>query len=435
MRRRVVVTGMGCVSPVGQSPAEAWKQAREGCSGVGPITRFETAGLPTRIAAEVAGFDLGDWIDPRLLPSFAKCGPNIQYGVAAAVQAVRDAGLEVEKQVDPTRFGVYLGSGEGAQDFHLMMTVITESMDANDVCDLRRFIELGLQRLDPEIELHQEPNMLAARLAGLFHARGPNVNSLTACAASTQAIGEATELIRDGSADMMLAGGSHSMIHPFGVTGFCLLTALSKRNDDPTQASRPFDRDRDGFVLGEGAAMLVLEEFEAARKRGAKIYGEVRGYGATSDAYRITDIPPDGNGMARAMQLSLQDARLNPGDLDYINAHGTSTKTNDKVETVALKTALGEAVRAIPVSSTKGSTGHLVAACGALEAMFCLKAISDGLVPPTANYESPDPDCDLDYVPREPRERKLRTVMTNNSGFGGQNASLIFSALGDSAGR
>jgi 3-oxoacyl-[acyl-carrier-protein] synthase II len=420
---------MGCISPVGQSPGEAWKAIQEGQSGVAAISRFDASGFPTRIAAQVPHFELGKWVDANLLPSFSKAGLNIQFGVAAAAQAVRDSGLDTEALLDPSRFGVYLGAGEGAQDFPLFMQLIAESIDETGNCDLSRFTELGLQRLDPEFEQNQEPNVLSGRLAGLFNAAGPNLNSLTACAASTQAIGEATELIRCGATDIMLAGGAHSMIHPFGITGFCLLTTLSTRNESPETASRPFDRERDGFILGEGAAMLILEEFEHASRRGARIYGEVLGYGVTSDAYRITDIPPDGNGMARAIELSLRDARLNPDDIDYINAHGTSTKANDKIETVALKTALGAYAQRVPISSTKGATGHLVAACGALEAMFSLLALSDELVPPTANYEFADPDCDLDYVPRQPRERRLKKVMSNNSGFGGQNASLVFSIM------
>jgi 3-oxoacyl-[acyl-carrier-protein] synthase II len=429
MRRRVVVTGIGCISPVGPSPGEAWKAIQEGQSGVAAITRFDASGFPTRIAAQVPHFELGNWVDADLLPSFSKSGLNIQFGVAAAAQAVRDCGLDTRELLDPSRFGVYLGAGEGAQDFPLFMQLIADSIDDTGSCNLSRFTELGLQRLDPEFEQNQEPNVLAARLAGLFNATGPNLNSLTACAASTQAIGEATELIRCGVTDVMLAGGAHSMIHPFGITGFCLLTTLSTRNESPETASRPFDRERDGFILGEGAAMLILEEFEHASRRGAQIYGEVLGYGATSDAYRITDIPPDGNGMARAMQLSLRDANLNPDDIDYVNAHGTSTKANDKIETLALKTALGAYAQRVPISSTKGATGHLVAACGALEAMFSLLALSDELIPPTANYEFADPDCDLDYVPRQPRERRLTKVMSNNSGFGGQNASLVFSIV------
>jgi 3-oxoacyl-[acyl-carrier-protein] synthase II len=420
---------MGCISPVGQSPGEAWKAIQEGQSGVAAISRFDASGFPTRIAAQVPNFALGKWVDADLLPSFSKSGLNIQFGVAAAAQAVRDSGLDTEALLDPSRFGVYLGAGEGAQDFGLFMQLIADSIDETGNCNLSRFTELGLQRLDPEFEQNQEPNVLAGRLAGLFNAAGPNLNSLTACAASTQAIGEATELIRCGVTDIMLAGGAHSMIHPFGITGFCLLTTLSTRNESPETASRPFDRERDGFILGEGAAMLILEEFEHASRRGARIYGEVLGYGVTSDAYRITDIPPDGNGMARAIELSLRDARLNPDDIDYINAHGTSTKANDKIETVALKTALGAYAQRVPISSTKGATGHLVAACGALEAMFSLLALCDELVPPTANYEFADPDCDLDYVPRQPRERRLKRVMSNNSGFGGQNASLVFSIM------
>jgi 3-oxoacyl-[acyl-carrier-protein] synthase II len=270
--------------------------------------------------------------------------------------------------------------------------------------------------------------MPAGHLASLFNAQGPNLNCLTACAASSQAIGEAAEIIRRGDADAMLSGGAHSMIHPFGVTGFNLLTALSTRNDDPARASRPFDRDRDGFVLGEGAGMVVLEDLEHARARGAQIYGEILGYGSSADAYRITDIHPEGRGAVTCIKMALRDARLNPEDLGYINAHGTSTSVNDKVETMAIKGALGQAAYKVPVSSIKSMMGHLIAAAGSVEAIACLLAIDRGVLPPTINYETPDPDCDLDYVPNAAREANVRYALSNSFGFGGQNISLIFGA-------
>ena len=271
--------------------------------------------------------------------------------------------------------------------------------------------------------------MPAGHLASLFNAQGPNLNCLTACAASSQAVGEATEIIRQGDADIMLSGGSHSMIHPFGVTGFNLLTALSTRNESPQTASRPFDKDRDGFVLGEGAGMLILEEYEHARKRGAHIYGEIAGYGSTADAYRITDIHPEGRGAVRCIQRALSDASLNTDQIDYINAHGTSTLVNDKVETMAIKQALGENSKSTPVSSTKSMMGHLIAAAGSVEAIICLLSMRDNLLPCTMNYETPDPDCDLDYVPNAARDAEVNRTLSNSFGFGGQNVTLVFSSL------
>lgn len=427
MRRRVVVTGVGCVCPVGNDVDSTWKAVREGISGIGTISRFDATGFPTRIAGEVKNFDLTNWFSADVVQSLEKAGPNIHFGVAAAMQAMADSGLDVKSLADPSRLGVYMGAGEGSQDFDIFMNMISEATLPGREFDMDLFTQLALQRLDAERERQQEPNMLAARIAGLFNAAGPNANCLTACAASAQAIGEGTDFIRNDSADIMIVGGAHSMIHQYGVTGFSLLTALSTRNDNPQAASRPFDKERDGFVMGEGAAMMILEEYEHARRRGARIYGEIRGYGVACDAYRITDIPPDGNGTTRAMGMALRDAGLNVDDIDYINAHGTSTGANDRTETQAVKTALGEHARKIPMSSTKSMTGHLVAACGALEAIFSLRALADGIVPPTINYEYPDPECDLDYVPNAARDLPVQTVMSNNAGFGGQNVSLILS--------
>jgi 3-oxoacyl-[acyl-carrier-protein] synthase II len=267
--------------------------------------------------------------------------------------------------------------------------------------------------------------MPAGHLASLFNAQGPNVNCLTACAASSQAVGEATEIIRRGEADLMLAGGTHTMIHPFGVTGFNLLTALSTRNDEPTRASRPFDRGRDGFVLGEGAGMVVLEELERAKARGAKIYGELAGFGSTADAFRITDTHPEGRGAISCMQMALRDAGVNPEDVHYINAHGTSTTVNDRVESLAIRQTFGAVADRVPVSSTKSMMGHLIAAAGASELIICLMAIRDHVLPPTINYEEPDPECDLDYIPNVARQARCDTILTNSFGFGGQNISLV----------
>ncbi len=423
MRRRVVVTGIGCVTPVGNSVDEMWTALREMRSGIDYITHFDASNFPTKFAGEVKNFDLSRYVDDP--GRYDCCARHVRYAIAAAAQAVQDSGIQ-DASVDPTRIGVYLGAGEGQQDFLLFMNIMAECMGEDGV-DMARFAELSVERMSGPRELEQEPNAAAAHLAGLFNAQGPNVNILTACAASAQALGEATELIRRGDADVMISGGAHSMIHPFGVTGFNLLTALSTRNDDPQRASRPFDRDRDGFVLSEGAAVLILEELEHAKARGAHIYGEITGYGSTSDAYRITDIHPEGRGAAACMRRALQDAGLNTDQIDYINAHGTSTAVNDKVETMAIKQALGADAYKTPVSSTKSMMGHLIAAAGATEAIVCLLAIRDGLLPPTTNYETPDPDCDLDYVPNQPREARVRNALSNSLGFGGQNVSLVLS--------
>lgn len=424
MRRRVVVTGIGAITPVGNSAEEMWKALQEGKSGIGPITHFDASGFPTRFAAEVKKFNLDDYVDDA--KRFAYAGRNIRFAVGAATQAVKDSGL-FDSAIDPSRFGVYLGAGEGQQDFMLVMSMIAESQRNGEV-DLAEFTRRGLERLHAQTELEQEPNMPAGHLAGLFDAQGPNLNCLTACAASSQAIGEATEIIRRGDADLMLSGGSHSMIHPFGVTGFNLLTALSTFNEDPQRASRPFDRDRDGFVLGEGAGMLVLEELEHALQRNAKIYGEIVGYGSTADAYRITDVHPEGRGAVACINMALKDARLNPADVHYINAHGTSTEVNDRVETLAIKQSFGEQAYRTPVSSVKSMMGHLIAAAGSVEAITCLLSIRDGVIPPTINYRTPDPNCDLDYVPNAAREARVRRALSNSFGFGGQNVSLIFAA-------
>jgi 3-oxoacyl-[acyl-carrier-protein] synthase II len=291
--------------------------------------------------------------------------------------------------------------------------------------DTAAFTKLGLRSLHPIKEAEQEPGTPAGHLASLFGARGPNANCLTACAASSQAIGEAVEILRRGDADVMLSGGTHSMIHPFGVTGFNLLTALSTRNDEPERASRPFDRDRDGFILGEGAGMLVLEELEHARARRAAIYGEVVGYGSTADAFRITDSHDEGRGAIACMREALADARIDPEDVDYINAHGTSTAVNDSVETLAIKRAFGETAYRVPISSTKSMMGHLIAAAGSVEAIICLLTIRDGVLPPTINLDHPDPDCDLDYIPNTARRKAVEIALSNSFGFGGQNITLI----------
>ncbi|MFN5755499.1 MAG: beta-ketoacyl-ACP synthase II [Planctomycetia bacterium] len=421
-RRRVVITGMGLVTPLGVRVEELWKNLMAGASGVGLTTVFDASKFPTKISAEVRNWDISDEGQDAKLWHF--CGRHTKFAAGAALQAMRDAGLEKGLPADPTRLGVYLGSGEGQQDFDSFTSMMMAAI-SGDTLDVAKFTKLGLETLHPLSEVEQEPNMPAGHLAGMFDAQGPNLNCLTACAASSQAIGEAVEIVRRGDADVMLSGGTHSMIHPFGVTGFNLLTALSTRNDEPTRASRPFDNDRDGFVLGEGAAMVVLEELEHAKKRGAKIHGEILGYGSTADAYRITDTHPEGRGASSCIKLALQDAGLGLNDIHYINAHGTSTDVNDKVETLAIKNVFGEQAYKIPVSSTKSMMGHLIAAAGATELIVCLLAIRDGVLPPTINYETPDPNCDLDYVPNKAREARCDRALSNSFGFGGQNISLI----------
>ncbi len=427
MRRRVVVTGVGCVTPLGTEVEEVWKRLLNSESGIGLITRFDASSFPTKISAEVRDWDVSDvGEDPR---RWKHHGRHTLFAIGAGKKAITDSGL-FDTAIDPTRFGVYLGSGEGEQDFNRFANMMVSALEGEHL-DIAKFTKTGLETLNPISELEQEPSMPAAHLASLFNAQGPNANCLTACAASSQAIGEAVEMIRRDDTDVMLSGGTHSMIHPFGVTGFNLLTALSTRNDEPTRASRPFDRDRDGFVLGEGAGMVVLEELERAKARGAKIYGEIVGYGSTADAFRITDTHPEGRGAITCMNMALTDAGLDHDKIDYINAHGTSTSVNDKVESLAIRKTFGDRAYKIPVSSTKSMTGHLIAAAGATELIWCLMAIRDNVVPPTTNYETPDPDCDLDYVPNVARATPCRYTLSNSFGFGGQNIALIASQFDD----
>lgn len=423
MRRRVVITGMGLINPLGSDVPTVWNALLQGKSGVGYTTLFDASRYPTKISAEVRNWDFAG--DAESTRRWKYRGRHSRFAAGAGKQAMEQSGISADK-IDPTRFGVYLGAGEGNQEVGIFLAVIDRSIGPDRQMSEVDFTRECLDCLNPATELEQEPNMPAAHLAGLFGAQGPNMNCLTACAASSQAIGEATEIIRRGDADVMLAGGAHSMIHPFGVTGFNLLTALSTNNENPTKASRPFDKMRDGFVLGEGGGMVVLEELEQAKKRGANILGELLGYGTTSDAFRITDIHPEGRGAIGCISMALQDAKVNSTDIDYINAHGTSTAINDRVESLACKEVFGaNGHRVPPISSTKSMMGHLIAAAGVTEMIVCLKAIHDGVLPPTINYEYPDPDCPLDYIPNVAREAKCDIALNNSFGFGGQNISLV----------
>ena len=428
IRRRVVVTGVGVINPLGNDIETVWSAIKEGKSGVDYTTIFDASNFPTRISAEIKDWDIASVVDdPKL---WELRGRHTKFAVGAAIQAYQASGVG-DSITDPRRFGVYMGSGEGNQDFLSFASMMASSINADGSLDLAEFTRVGLDRLNPVVEMEQEPNMPVGHIASLFNAQGPNANCLTACAASNQAVGEATEIIRRGEADVMMSGGTHSMIHPFGVTGFNLLTALSTNNDNPQGASRPFDRLRDGFVLGEGSAMVVLEEYERAKARGAHIWGEIVGYGSTADAFRVTDIHPDGRGAIGCMRMALEDAGIAPEQIDYVNAHGTSTTVNDKVETKACREVFGENAMNTPISSTKSMMGHLIAAAGATELIVCLMAMRDNVLPPTINYENPDPLCDLDYIPNQAREAECNMALTNSFGFGGQNISVAVSQLRD----
>ncbi len=420
MRRRVVITGVGVINPMGHDVETMWNGLKEGRSGVGPTTIFDASSFPTKISAEIKDWDFSQVVDDP--ECWTDRGRHTKFAIGAAKQAVGGSGI-LDSKLDPLRLGVYLGAGEGNQDFISFSRMMTAALEP-DGLNLTRFIRTGLDTLQPMAELEQEPSVPVGHVAAMFNAQGPNVNCLTACAASSQAIGEATEIIRRGDADAMISGGTHSMIHPFGVTGFNLLTALSTRNNEPQRASRPFDRLRDGFVLGEGGAMIVLEELEHAKRRGAHIHGEILGYGSTADAYRITDIHPEGRGAIGCMSMAIEDAGLTPESIDYVNAHGTSTAVNDRVESVACKVLFGSRAMQVPVSSTKSMMGHLIAAAGVTELIVCLLAIRDQVLPPTINYENPDPYCDLDYVPNEARSARCEVALNNSFGFGGQNVTI-----------
>jgi 3-oxoacyl-[acyl-carrier-protein] synthase II len=428
---RVVITGMGWITPMGHSIEAVWRRLLAGESGIARTALFDASTFPTSISAEVKDFRLADHVSD--ISQHERAGRNTQFALAACAQAWNAAGLpplspqsSALSPLDRDRVGIYLGSGEGSLDFDAFTTTCLSAWNAqSNSMDMVKWAQLATERMNATRELEQEPNMPLSHLALLTGARGPAMNCLTACAASTQAIGEATQILRRGDADVMIGGGAHSMIHPFGVTGFNRLTALSTANEDPPRASRPFDAQRGGFVLGEGAGMVILETLEHAQKRGAKILAEVVGYGSTADAFRITDQDPQGLGAVVAMQEALRDSDLEPTDIDYINAHGTGTRENDGNETGAIKTVFGEYAAKVPVSSIKSMMGHLIAAAGAVELITCLLAMRDNVLPPTMNLEHADPECDLDYVPNEARPAQVDVAMSNSFGFGGQNATII----------
>jgi 3-oxoacyl-[acyl-carrier-protein] synthase II len=407
-KRRVVVTGVGLVTPLGIGVEKSWRGLIEGRSGIGKITRFDSSAFPTQIAGEVEGFNPEDYIEPK---EIKKMDRFIHFAIAVSDMAVKDSGLIVtEKNAD--RVGVVIGSGIGGlpaiEHYHKI------------------FLEKGPRRISPFFIPMLIINLASGQVSMKYGAKGPNTALATACASGSHSIGDSFKLIQWGDADVMIAGGSESVITPLGVGGFNAMKALSTRNDAPEKASRPFDRDRDGFVMGEGAGVMILESLDHAKSRGAKIYAEIVGYGRTSDAYHMTAPAPEGEGAARCMDLSLRDGNINPSEVDYINAHGTSTKYGDELESIAIKTVFKEHAHKVAISSTKSMTGHLLGAAGGVEAVICSLAIRDNIIPPTINLENPDPDCDLDYVPNKARKMNVNCAMSNSFGFGGTNACLVF---------
>lgn len=407
-KRRVVVTGLGIVSPLGNDLASSWDGIVNGRSGIGPITHFDTAGFATTIGGMVRDFDPLQWMPPK---DAKKMDPFIHYGVAATLMAMRDAGLEVT-EANAERIGTIIGSGIGGLHGIEEQTI--------------RFHEGGPRRISPFYVPSTIINMLPGQITLMTGIKGPNFSAVSACASSNHSIGTAMRMIQYGDADVMIAGGAERGSTPTAVGGFCIMKAMSTRNDDPARASRPWDKDRDGFVLGDGAGIVVLEEYEYAKARGARIYAELVGYGASSDAFHMTAPSENGDGPARCMISTLKDAGLNPEQVGYLNAHGTSTPLGDLAETLAIKRAFGDAASGLMVSSTKSMTGHLLGAAGGIEAVFSVMALHTGIVPPTINLDAPGEGCDLDYVPNVARERRIDYAMSNGFGFGGTNATLIF---------
>jgi 3-oxoacyl-[acyl-carrier-protein] synthase II len=407
--RRVVITGVGAVSPLGTGNAANWDALVKGQSGIGLITRFDASDLPVKVAGEVKGFNAEDFIEKK---EVKKMDLFIQYAMGAAHFAMEDSGFVINEE-NAERVGVLVGSGLGG------LPTIEKYHDA--------LKEGGYRKISPFFIPMLIINLAPGHISIRYGAKGPNISSVSACATGTHSIGDAYHIIARGDADAMIAGGTESTVTPLGIGGFSVMKALTdSRNDDPARASRPFDRTRDGFVLAEGAGIVIMEEYEAAKKRGAKIYAEVVGYGLTADAYHMTAPSPGGEGAARCMKMALNNAGVNPEQVNYINAHGTSTPFNDLNESLAIKSVFGDHTKKLMVSSTKSMTGHLLGAAGGLEAVFCCLAMEKGVVPPTINYEEPDPECDLDYVPNIARDAAIEYSMSNSLGFGGTNATLLF---------
>ncbi|MBN1223049.1 MAG: beta-ketoacyl-ACP synthase II [Candidatus Aminicenantes bacterium] len=407
-RRRVVITGIGLVSPVGIGVGENWANILAGKNGVGPVTKFDASNHSSRIAAELKNFDPLSYIDKK---EIRKMDPFIQYAVAAASLAIEDAAID-PAALEGERTGVYVGSGIGGIG-GIEETVV-------------HMHEKGPGRVSPYFLISTIINEASGQISIRYKSRGPNLANATACASSAHSIGDSSRLIARGDVDMMIAGGSEAPITPLGMAGFCAMRALSQRNDEPEKASRPFDAERDGFIVGEGAAILLLEELEHALKRGAKIYAEIVGYGMSGDAYHASAPCMDGTGAYLCMKAAVKDARINPEDVDYVNAHGTSTPWNDKIETLAIKKLFGEHAHLLAISSTKSMVGHLLGAAGGIEAAFSALSLRDRIIPPTINYEYADPDCDLDYVPNKARQAEIVYALSNSFGFGGTNGSLVF---------
>jgi len=406
-KNRVVITGIGVVTPVGNNPGVFWKSICDGKSGVDRITLFDPADFDSKIAGQIKDFDSSMYLGQK---EIRRMDRFVQFAVACTKMALENSGLDTDKE-NKDRIGVVIGSGIGG------LKVIEDQHNA--------LLQKGPSRVSPFLIPMLIIDMASGHVAIKFGFKGPNFAIATACASGSHAIGEAFRIIQRGEADIMVTGGTEAAITPIGVAGFCKMKALSTRNDEPERASRPFDRDRDGFVMGEGAGILLLENLDHAKKRGAAIYAELAGFGMTADAYHITSPSPEGEGAAQAMKLALDDAALNPEDIDYINAHGTSTSSNDRCETNAIKAVFGNYAKKIPVSSTKSMTGHLLGASGGVELIACVLSIKHGIITPTINYENPDPECDLDYVPNIARESKVKYAMSNSFGFGGHNSVLI----------
>ncbi len=410
-RRRVVVTGLGIISPVGISVAAAWSNIVAGKSGIGRITRFDTSAFPTRIAGEVKDFEVAKWLSAKEARRF---DTFIHFGLAAAIDALKDSGMDLERE-PREQIGVCIGSGIGG------LPLIEDTHNA--------MLAGGIRKISPFFVPGTIINLISGQLSIMYGLKGPNLAVVTACSTANHCIGEAGRLIEYGDADVMIAGGAEACVSPLGVGGFCAARALSTRNDAPEQASRPWDKDRDGFVLGEGAGVVVLEEYEHAKQRGARIYCELAGYGMSADAHHITAPCADGEGAARCMVNAMRNGSVSPDEVDYINAHGTSTPLGDIAETIAVKRCFGEHARKLAVSSTKSMTGHLLGAAGGIEAVFSALAVQQQIAPPTINLASQDPQCDLDYVPNTARKMKIKVVISNSFGFGGANGSLVFRAI------